>query len=88
MSPPSVPPLFPFVFCPTRICFRQEKGYCRIQYTPTPDANSFKLTGRLPMSKSTVGSFFCQGDYLFIPQGRNADSDGALDGVGPVYTFV
>ena len=63
------------------ICFRQEEGYCHIQYTPTTDPNSFKITGRFPMSKSTVGSIFCQGDYLFIPQGRNSDTEGFEDGV-------
>ena len=71
----------PFLFFFRRICFRQEEGYCHIRYTVTDVPNSFKITGRLPMSKSTVGAVFCQGDYLFIPEGRNVDTDGALDGV-------
>ncbi len=59
------------------ICMRQEQGYCSIQYTTNA---RFKLTGTATARRGASGDRFCRRDYLFIPQGRNSDTDGALDG--------
>ncbi|TRY81120.1 hypothetical protein TCAL_11850 [Tigriopus californicus] len=61
-----------------KICFRQEEGYCRIQYTQTDDPFSFKFTGRANSRRASSGDRFCRGDYLFIPNGRNSDCRGTL----------
>ena len=55
------------------VCFRREKGYCRISYRATDEGESFYLstTPQTSPTKSKVGETSCGADFLLIPRGTN-----------------